>query len=159
MATEPAKPREKASHPHGLERYIRYTLIIFAAILIALVVFFVAEYESLRRAQIIDAHHFEISQLLAHHTPLAPSEASAVVRSWMTFEYLNKIFALPPEYLQQQLQIKSASYPRVTISSFAKSANVDSAAMLDQVDRAIESYTATSTATSATSTATPTQSI
>ncbi len=136
----------KVPHPHRLERYIRYALIIFAVVLLALVVFFVAQYESLRRAQLINARHFEMSQLLAHHAPLPTSDAGTVVRSWMTFQYLNKIFALPTDYLKTQLQISSASYPRLTISSYVKTANFNEATFISRVDAAIENFVATTTA-------------
>jgi hypothetical protein len=147
MANEPAKSNEKAPHPHRLERYIRYALIIFAVVLLALVVFFVAQYESLRRAQLIDARHFEMSQLLAHHAPLPTSDAPIVVHSWMTFQYLNKIFALPADYLSTQLQITNAHYPRLTIASYATGAGLNESTVVSQVDTAIENFVATSTAT------------
>jgi hypothetical protein len=135
-------------HPHRLERHIRYALIILGVVFLALVVFFVAQYESLRRTQLINDHRFAVSQLLAHHAPLPVGEAPVVVRSWMTFEYLNKLFALPTDYLQTQLQISNTSYPRLTISSYAKAANLDEAVLIGQVDTAIENFVATSTATS-----------
>jgi hypothetical protein len=149
----------KEQHPHRLERYIRYALVILGAVFLALVIFFVAQYESLRRTQLIDARRFAVSQLLAHHAPLPVDEAATVVRSWMTFQYLNKIFGLPPDYLQTHLQISSASYPRLTISSYAKSANLDEATFIGQVDTAIENFVATSTASSTASARTSTKSI
>jgi len=109
-------------------RYIRYTLIVLGVVLLLLVVFLVANYLSLWRARINDAREMRLSALLAHHGPLPLTDAS-IIRSWMTFDYVNKLFGLPPEYLQQQLQITNTRYPRLTIGSD-----------LGEVETAVQNY-------------------
>ena len=117
------------------ERDIRYALIILGAILLVLAVFLVANYLSLRRAQVINAREMRASALFAHHAPLAASDAG-IIRSWMTFDYVNKLFALPSEYLQAQLQINNTHYPRLTIGSY-----------LSEVENAVRNYSAPANAT------------
>jgi hypothetical protein len=128
-------------------RYIRYTLIVLAAALGVLIVFLVANYLSLRREQLINTRHIAFSELLEHHGPLPVSDAG-IIRSWMTFDYVNKLFALPPSYLQTQLQITNTHYPKLTISSYEKSANLDAATFLMEVEGAVRSYSGPINATS-----------
>jgi hypothetical protein len=128
-------------HNHHSGRYIRYALIILAVILIALLVFFVAEYRSLRRAQLINMREGRISQLLQKHAPLPASDATTI-RTWMTFDYVNKLFALPPEYLQAQLQITDPHYPRLTIASYAKNTSLNQTTLLGEVEAAVRNYPA-----------------
>ena len=127
-------------------RYIRYALIILAVILLILVVFLVANYLSLRRQQFISMRELHFSELLEHHAPLAVSSAE-IIRSWMTFDYVNKLFALPPNYLQAQLQITNSHYPKLTISSYAKSENLNVATFLGEVETAIRNYVPPANAT------------
>ena len=47
--------------------------------------------------------------LLHHsHRVLTVNDVSRI-QNWMTFDYITKIFKLPPTYLQQNLQINSTS--------------------------------------------------
>lgn len=112
------------------ERYIRYALIVLALILLALVVFVAVEYHSLRQQQIIDAH-MRLSQFLTRHAPFGPSDAD-IIRSWMTFDYVDKIFALPPDYLKTRLQITDTHYPKLTIGT----------TLLGEVVNAVREYVA-----------------
>lgn len=128
-----------AAQNHRMERYIRYALVILAVTLLLLVVFVVAQYESLRRAQLISTREFHFSQLLERHAPIPVADAN-VVRAWMTFDYLNKLFALPPDYLKDNLQINDPQYPKLTISSYVKKNNLTQTTFLGEVEGAIENY-------------------
>ena len=128
-------------------RFIRSILIVLAVVLLILVVLLIANYLSLRRQQLINLRELHFSELLDHHTPL-PVSSAGIIRSWMTFDYVNKLFALPPAYLQARLQITDSHYPRLTISGYAKSKNFDAAIFLSQVENAIQNYTAPTNASS-----------
>jgi hypothetical protein len=121
-------------------KYLRWILSGLIAILVILLVFLFVQYQSLRRAQIISDHEFLRSQILERHAPLPPSEAS-VVRSWMTFDYINKIFGLPSDYLKTQLTISDLRYPRLTVATYAGSVGIDQATMLNNIENAIHNYT------------------
>jgi len=122
-----------------MERSIRILLIILAAILAILLVFLFAQYQSLRRQQILNARALHWSLLLRNHAPLPQSDAN-VIRSWMTFDYVNRLFGLPADYFKNQLNITDTHYPRLTISSFAKDAGLDASTTLDEVQSAVREY-------------------
>ncbi|MFA9262312.1 MAG: hypothetical protein ACEQSB_03065 [Undibacterium sp.] len=52
--------------------------------------------------------------------PIVPSD----IRGWMTFEYLNTVFHLPPTYLSETLHIETKTYPRTTLKQEAKNQNL-----------------------------------
>jgi hypothetical protein len=150
---------KKAVSATRAERWIRWILFGLALALAILLFFVVAQYRALRRQQFMSDREFRVSELLASHAPLPASEASAV-RTWMTFDYINKVFALPPAYLQAQLQITDARYPRLTLASYASATKLDPTVVLNQVESAIRNYpapekgTATSTSNAAATTTT-----
>jgi hypothetical protein len=137
----------RESSEEKLEQWIRYTLLILALVLAVLLVFLYVQYRTLRRQQFVDAYQTHQSEILARHAPLPPEDAG-VIRSWMTFDYLNKIFALPPGYLRTGLGIADAHYPRMTVATYAKDADLTAAAALNQVENAVRSYALPQTATS-----------
>ena len=132
MATNPPRTQRTA-------RYLKYALIILGFLLLVLVVFFYLEYRSLRRAQIINARELFLTGFIHDHGPLGANEA-VLIRSWMTFDYINKIFKLPPDYLKTQLQIKDVRYPLLSLSSYAKSGGINSVSFLNSVTSAVQSY-------------------
>jgi hypothetical protein len=117
------------------EKWIRYALIVLAGVLAALLIFLFFQYQSLRRQQVLGMHQLHAAFFLEHHAPLPVSDAG-VIRSWMTFDYVNKLFALPPDYLKAQLHIVDSRYPRYTIST----------AFLGQVQNAVRNYASSSKA-------------
>ena len=62
------------------------------------------------------------------------------IDTWMTFDYLNTVFKLPPKYLQHALAITDPSYPNIHIGRFAKDSHQTLAAALAQVRAAIQAY-------------------
>jgi hypothetical protein len=111
-----------------IERYIKYALIILSATLVLLFGFFVLQYQVLRHEQIT-----------RHHGPLPVADAS-VIRTWMTFDYINKLFALTPEYLQTSLKITDSHYPRITIANYAANQHESVGVLLSQVQQAVLWY-------------------
>ncbi len=135
-----------ATGNHRAERYIRYALIVFGVLFLVLFVFLLAQYLFLRRHYLFDARQFHIPELLERHAPIPVSDAG-LIHSWMTFDYINKLFALPPDYLKTKIPITDPYYPRTTISSYAKMENVDAAAMVTQVENAVRVYVAPNNST------------
>jgi hypothetical protein len=41
------------------------------------------------------------------------------IQSWMTFDYINKVFRLPTSYLESFLHISDSHYPNMLISQYA----------------------------------------
>ena len=44
----------------------------------------------------------------------------SIVRAWMTFDYINKMFHIPDTYLQTTLAIDNKKYPRITVKRLAQ---------------------------------------
>jgi len=76
--------------------------------------------------------------------PAAPPTVDAVA-SWMTFEYLNRVFKLPPDALRRELGITDVRYPRLSIRRWAVTAGLDQATALAEVKQAIRNAQAAST--------------
>ena len=55
---------------------------------------------------------------------LNPNDLTTI-DSWMTFDYLNKIFNLPPDYLKNSLDISNTRYPFLTINHYASDKGID----------------------------------
>jgi hypothetical protein len=127
-----------AGTENHLARYIRYALIVLGGVLLLLFIFLIVQYRTLRYEQVLNAREVR-SAVLQHHAPLSASDADDI-RSWMTFDYINKVFAMPPSYLENQLQIVDPRYPRLSLSSYAKSKNIASADFLIEVESAIREY-------------------
>ena len=152
------KDMEAKSGPkYTAEKYTRYAMAASILILVALVILLVTEYRTLEAEQQIIGRSFWSPHILTHRAPLPVSNAG-VIRSWMTFDYLNRLFALPPDYLREQLHITNTHYPRLTIAAFAKGTGTDPAATLDAVQNAVRSYPPTSAASPTTSSTPPAKS-
>ncbi len=132
---------------HRLEKWIRYALIVLAVLLVVLLIILFWQYQALRRQQWLDSRELHSALFLEHHAPLPVSEAG-VIRPWMTFDYLDKLFALPPEYLKARLGITASNYPWLTLSSYATEQHLDAATFLNEVENAVLGYPSSSTPTS-----------
>lgn len=65
---------------------------------------------------------------------------TAEIESWMTFDFLNKAFGLPPEYLKNQLDISDKKYPDLTIDNLVKNTSENSGVVLLKVKKLIEDF-------------------
>ena len=73
---------------------------------------------------------------------LTVSDLSAI-QYWMTFDYLNKIFNLPSDYLQSTLNISDNRYPFLTLAHYSREERLNSAILLKEVQAAISHYLTT----------------
>ena len=71
---------------------------------------------------IISARESWLTNTIKNHPHLTVNDVN-VIRTWMTFDYLNKLFTLPPEYLKARLRYFEPAYPKLTIGEFAKDIN------------------------------------
>ena len=62
------------------------------------------------------------------------------IQSWMTFNYLNFIFKLPPSYLQNYFQISDPHYPNAQIGRYARVHKLDSVQFVKNIQSAVSSY-------------------
>lgn len=124
---------------HTTIKYIKYVVFTLFAVLVVLLIFLVHEYSSLRREQVVGARELWVSTVLHEHGPVTASDVT-FVRSWMTFDYINRLFQLPASYLQDQLSITDPRYPKMSISSYASHARIDVTPFISELDAAITNY-------------------
>lgn len=146
-----AEPPNNHNKNKQIAHYVKDVIIVLAAILVVLIIFLVIDYRALRHAQIMHDHQSFLASILAHHAPLNANDVGAI-RPWMTFDYVDTAFRLPPAYLAAQLPVADARYPQLTISGYAKTAHLDLTTVLNRVEGAVRAYFTTSTPASATST-------
>jgi hypothetical protein len=123
--------------PNKSSRTIEYVIGALVVVLVILIVFLALNYRALRRSAVAGARQSWLSTLVAHHRGPATVADLASVRPWMTFDYLNRFFNLPPQYLQTQLAITDPQYPRLTIGGYAKRNHLDLATFQHQLDAAL----------------------
>jgi hypothetical protein len=121
-----------------IERCLKIIIVLATIVLVGLCILLVREYHHLRRLDYVAAHRSLFEALRAHSTVQA-SDAD-VVASWMTFDYVNHLFALPPNYLQTQLAITDSRYPRLTIAEYADELRLGQSAFLTHVQDAVRAY-------------------
>ena len=138
-------------------RFIEYAIIVLAIVLAVLVISFVLNYEKVHREALIEQRESWLSMLVAHRgTPTA--DEISFVRSWMTFDYINRLFQIPPQYLEIQLSITDPGYPKITIEEYAEHIHTSAASVMSSVTTALQAYFATvPTSTSAARTTTSTR--
>ena len=138
---------------HRLARVVEWIAIVLAIVLAVLVVFLVRGYLVLRHEQVLNAREASLNNVLKAHGPLNGNDVD-IIQTWMTFDYLNRIFDLPETYLQTALPVADAHYPHLSINSYAHGANITSAAALANVQSAIKNYFAGQPSGNASSSAT-----
>jgi hypothetical protein len=117
-------------------RYIKIILIVLGGILALLCIFLVINYFSLRRANVINLREGSLSAFVQKHGPLSADE-TGVLRPWMTFTYINKLFALPPDFLKNSFTITDPRYPNLTVSQYIGSRQLDTATFMTSLESAI----------------------
>jgi hypothetical protein len=112
------------------------TLLVFLLLLSS----FIKDLTRLHRGGVFVNHGLFTSR----SRPLTPVNAD-MIQGWMTFDYINKVFQLPADYLKTTFDIKETSYPRVTIAKIARAKSESLTFYLDAVKAAIRAFSASST--------------
>ena len=113
-------------------------LVILTLGIFILGFFFVRSYRQLRGTAPFSSYKSMLEERISHG-PLGGND-TLFIRPWMTFNYLNSLFQIPPGYLQTSLSISNIHYPNLSISTYAKAVNKDAAGVLEEVKNAIKSY-------------------
>ncbi len=124
----------------------RYVVIGLVLVLAVLALFLVREYIGLRRASLLSAHELWLGTVLRTHGPVTVNDIG-FIRSWMTFDYINKLFGLPPGYLENRLSITDPRYPQISLENYAEHGHIDLATLIGEIDLAIRDYFANATST------------
>jgi len=62
------------------------------------------------------------------------------IQGWMTFEYINRNFNIPDDYLKDILHITNTKYPKITIIKAAASAGINIDDYISTVKNSTEKY-------------------
>jgi hypothetical protein len=111
-------------------KYVYQLLLVLTVGLLALAsAMFFKRYQTL-----IDGGNFP-----NHHRHGAIVETGQIER-WMTFDYINRSFKLPSDYLKNELGITSMKYPRITLGRASVAQGVPVDEFVKRVKRSIEQY-------------------
>lgn len=124
--------------------YSTAAMLLLVAVATAAVYLAVNRYAVLRDQGSLKMQH-RVRDILRIQTQ-TPKPDATYVRSWMTFEYLNRIFSLPPTYFSKKLHITDPSYPKMSIARYAVDARITTNAALLQVIAALKEYVGTTKA-------------
>lgn len=62
------------------------------------------------------------------------------INNWMTFDYLNVVFKLPPDYLKNNLKINDPRYPNISLNHYIRENNFNSSIFLHNIQNLIINY-------------------
>ena len=123
--------------------YLKALIVVMAIALSVLCVLLFREYRHLRELDGFAAYEARMAASFPPGTRThAPATAQDIpsLQAWMTFDYIDHWFMLPPDYLKTTLGITDVRYPRLTITRWAKNASTKPAAALAQVQNALKTY-------------------
>jgi hypothetical protein len=120
--------------------YHRATIVLLIVIAVAFLLFRIWLSVSVYPRQ--EVRTSPLSSFLVRGEHATPADAG-YIESWMTFDYVNVVFGLPPSYLSDALHVTDARYPHLSISRWAREEATTSPAMLGAVQSAVRGYSAT----------------
>ena len=82
----------------------------------------------------ITYHHGQI----VHENPVVRTRD---IQPWMTFQYVNFVFKLPPNYLADALVLTDPRYPKVQIGRYARTHALPLATFVQEVQTTVAGYT------------------
>lgn len=135
--------------PNNQRSIIDWVIAGLGVILAVLLFFLVRQYSSLRRNTILRGQTTWVTTALRDRAQSAAASAETI-QSWMTFDYVNKVFYLPPEYLKTRLAIADPRYPKLTIGEFAEDNHRGTSSTLNDARTAVQQYLTQSTDASST---------
>jgi len=126
---------------HSAKKHLALKIALCVAIvaLLVMLVLFFQQYQHIQRLDYVSHQRQSFLQSLRGGGPLTGAEAGSV-QIWMTFEYIDRAFSLPPTYLQTDLDITDIRFPRMTVAEYEKDAGLSDADALSKVQAAISAY-------------------
>ncbi len=115
-------------------------VIILSIIIIFSAAYCIRQYSRVQRFQLIASYREAITQKMAEFHGKLIGKNTDLIASWMTFDYINRIFALPSDYLKNTLVISDSSYPLIPISRYAKNHKLDEIQFLAEMKKTVADY-------------------
>ena len=118
-------------------KYVLAVMVILLAVLVYLCFLLVHEYKDIRATEVSRGHSFQ----LAHRTVRTLTAADTKnITSWMTFDFINRVFHVPADYLQNTLQITDIKYPGISLGVYARNHALDEVTFMGQVQTEVAAY-------------------
>lgn len=120
------------------QKYIRLSIAaLLFLILIALLIWLVIDIKNLSNAGALRVPH-----PLRHRHQLSanPILQLSQIEGWMTFRYINYVFNLPTNYLNDKLDIPKTTNLNQTLDKYADARKMDRATFLATVKQAVAEY-------------------
>ena len=121
------------------DHYVQIILGILVLIFLFLCFLLVRQYNHTARVELMSLYRSRISSL-GH--PLTVSDLS-LIQPWMTFDYINVTFKIPPDVFKSSLVITDSRYPRLSLSRYAKEASTTPEAVITEVQTIARNFLAT----------------
>jgi hypothetical protein len=110
-----------------------------AAVLVVLCAALILQFVNLQRSPFLRFHGIRPPDILRNRQPLTVNDIN-MIQPWMTFDYLNHVFNLPPDYLKTKLAVSDTRYPRLSLAHFIQNNHLDSNSVMAEVKRAISDF-------------------
>ena len=124
---------------HKASKTINLILGILVIILVFLVVSLISSYKQANIGKIIHSH---VTALKNNETAGGAAVNISTVQSWMTFDYINRLFGLPPDYLKATLSISDPIYPHLSLLRYSHLRGTSVMQEVAAVKEAIQAYLA-----------------
>jgi hypothetical protein len=115
-------------------------VIVLIIIIIFSAAFIMRQYGRIQHFQAISLLKQTLNKKIAQYHGKLNAQNVDLISSWMTFDYVNKIFNLPADYLKSALAISDAGYPRIPISRYEKNHKLDAVQFLAEVKNTVADY-------------------
>lgn len=110
------------------------------------VVLFLSFLLILSALQLRNRGHLSWKYYVGNHRHKAVTTADIIyISPWMTFDYINKLFNLPQNYLEQNLEIHDSKYPFITVQKYSKNSNISQVILIDGIRNTVRQYIISST--------------
>lgn len=129
------KHREGVSH----SRLLKIVIAVLVALLIILCGLLVRAYSILKKEHLINLSELSLSAFVTKHGPLTANEVG-VIRPWMTFDYVNRTFGLPADFLKTTFGVADPAYPKLTLSYYATEEGFNQMDFLNAIRVAVAHY-------------------
>jgi hypothetical protein len=118
--------------------HVKRILVLLGFLVIVVIIVSVIYHFSSKTRRFWNVHVIQTYQ--DSHGNLPVSE-SRLIASWMSFDYINKLYDLPSDYLKNKLSISDVKYPNISIRAYVRSGHIDEVIFLKQVQDSVSQYT------------------
>lgn len=113
-----------------IKKYTYHTTLVIACIILVIVsTLFIKRYQTIKAKGEFRSHFKEKEALNSKN-----------IQGWMTFEYINRSFSIPNEYLKESLSIPSTHYPKITIAKASSLSGESVSEYTSKVRMSVELY-------------------